>query len=168
MSAKTKNAEVIRTIAAIFALALLSGCETGPVYEDHVDIPERGWYKDSVLSFTVGIEDTTVGYKILLHLRNNDDYPYRNIYFFRSVESERGTEFADTAQYLMADPYGKWLGTGVGQIKSHEWPFRESRVYFNQPGEYTFRMQQAMRTDYLEGLESVGLSVYKAENGEKE
>ena len=150
----------------VLALNVLA-CGRPAVYEEHVDIPESGWYKDSVINFEVEIEDTAVGYEMMFYLRNNNDYAYSNIYFFRSVSSGRGMEFADTAEYLLADPYGKWLGKGVGAIRSHEWPFRDSKVFFNQAGTYTFEIQHAMRTDYLEGVESVGLGVFKAENGEE-
>ncbi len=148
-------------------MILVSSCGREAVYEEHHDIPEAGWNKDSAVSFAVEILDTTASYEVYLYLRNNHAYPYRNIYFFRSVDSERGTEFADTAEYTMADPYGKWLGKGAGSIKTHEWPFRTSRVQFNQSGTYIFNIQHAMRTDQLLGLESVGLGVYKAENTEE-
>lgn len=155
-------------LSALVAFTLVgSACGRRAVYEAHVEIPANGWYKDSVISFSVEIEDTTQGYEIMLYLRNNDQYPYSNIYFFRSVASSRGTEFADTAEYVMADPYGKWLGKGTGEIRSHEWAYRNSRVFFNQSGTYTFSLQQAMRTDYLQGVESVGLGVFIAENKEE-
>lgn len=158
----------LKQLGVLFLAGLLaSACGRPAVYEEHVEIPGKGWYKDSVISFEVEISDTSSGYELMLYLRNNDDYPYSNIYFFRSVASDRGTEFGDTAEYLLADPYGKWLGKGTGAIRSHEWPYRESKVFFNQSGTYTFSLQHAMRTDYLEGVESVGLGVFKAENREE-
>jgi gliding motility-associated lipoprotein GldH len=157
------NALLWLSLAGFFT----ASCGRTAVYEEHVQIPGNAWYKDSVVSFEVEISDTSVGYDLMLYLRNNNDYTYSNIYFFRSVASNRGTEFADTSEYLMADPYGKWLGKGAGAIRSHEWPYRESKVFFNQSGTYTFNVQHAMRTDYLEGVESIGLGVFKAENREE-
>ena len=144
-----------------------ASCDTDAVYEQHIPMEGKAWNKDSVMSFEVTIEDTTEAYELMLYLRNNNQYPYSNIYFFRSVVSERGTEFADTVEYRMADPYGKWLGKGVGSIRSHEWPYHNSRIHFNHSGTYTFKIQHAMRTDHLEGLESVGIGVFKSDDTEK-
>lgn len=155
-------------MATVVALALHS-CGEQAVYEQFRSVSERGWYKDSVVTFDVEIEDTTAAYQVVWYLRNNNDYPYSNIYLFRKIASERGVEFADTAEFFLADPYGRWLGKGVGELKTNTWPFRKDLLYFNREGTYTFSLQQAMRTDYLEGVEDVGLGVFKVdteENGE--
>lgn len=165
---KTPRKTSLKALGLLLIVGILaSACGRTVVYEEYVEIPDRGWYKDSVISFEVEISDTSSGYDLMLYLRNNHNYPYSNIYFFRSVASDRGMEFGDTSEYLMADPYGKWLGKGTGSIRSHEWPYRESKVFFNKSGTYTFNIQHAMRTDYLEGVESIGLGVFKAENGEE-
>lgn len=151
-------------------MALLWACDSPPMYEEYVELPEKGWYRDSSLTFTVDIEDTSSAYQVVWYLRNNDNYEYSNIWLFRSVTSERGTEFGDTAEFYLADPYGKWLGKGVGELKTNTWPFKKQLLRFNRTGEYTFSLQQAMRTDYLQGVENVGLGIYKIdekENGEK-
>ncbi len=162
---KNKFQVILSLAIATFAL---SSCGRQAVYEEHVDVRESGWFKDSVITFTVTIEDTATGYDLMLYLRNNDQYTYSNIYFFRSLFSEKGMEFADTAEYPLADPYGKWLGKGVGSIRSHEWPYSQSKVYFKRPGIYTFKVQHAMRAEELQGIESVGMGVFKAENRENQ
>ena len=167
MSIIQKRISLKAIVPLVLAGLMATACGPRAVYEDHVKIPARGWYKDSIISFELEISDTSSGYELMLYLRNNNDYPYSNVYFFRSVSSDRGTEFGDTSEYLMADPYGKWLGTGTGEIRSHEWPFRDSQVFFKRSGSYTFNIQHAMRTDYLKGVESIGLRVFKVENKEE-
>lgn len=129
-------------------------------------VPEKGWFKDSTITFEVPIEDTLADYQIVWHLRNNDDYEFSNIFLFRSVNSDRGGEFGDTAEFVLADAYGKWLGKGVGELKTNTWPFKDGILRFNRSGNYIFTLQQAMRVDHLIGVEDVGLGVYKLDKGE--
>lgn len=149
------------SLLLILAMALMTACDPTPMYEEYVEVPNGEWSKDSTLSFTIDIEDTTAVYQIVWHLRNNNQYEYSNIYLFRNVQSDRGVEFADTAQFVLADPYGKWLGKGIGELKTNTWPFKKGYLQFKHAGEYTFNLQQAMRTDRLKGVEDVGLGIYK-------
>ncbi len=148
-------------VAAICATAL--ACEPTPLYEEYVPVAGNAWSADSSVSFEIEIEDTTAVYQAIWHLRNNDDYEWSNIYLFRNVTSERGIEFADTAQFVLADNYGKWLGKGVGELKTNSWPFKNGYLRFKHSGKYTFTLQQAMRTNKLKGVEDVGLGIYKLE-----
>lgn len=158
-----------RVVAAFILLFAISSCGDQPYFETYQDISEEGWHKDSVLHFTVDITDTNVAYDARLLLRANNNYPYSNLYIFREVESDRGRELRDTLQYVMADRFGKWLGEGVGDLKTYEWAFWPRPVQFKHAGTYKFTVQQAMRNDNLEGITQVGLSLYKRErNGKKD
>ncbi len=153
-----RNSLIILTLCAIAV-----GCEPTPVYEEYVSVAGNSWSADSTVSFEVDIEDTSGVYQAIWHLRNNDDYEWSNIYLFRNVRSDRGIEFADTAQFILADNYGKWLGKGVGELKTNSWPFKNGYLRFKHSGKYIFTLQQAMRTDELKGVEDVGLGIYKLE-----
>ena len=145
----------------LVAAGLLWACGPTPMYEEYVSVPENSWDADSVVSFEVEIEDTTSVYQIVWYLRNNDDYEFSNIYLFRDVYSLKGPEFADTANFMLADAYGKWLGKGIGELKTNTWPFKNGYLQFKHSGTYVFNLQQAMRTSTLIGVEDVGLGIYK-------
>lgn len=154
----------MRTVINSFiaaAMLLMVSCDPAPIYEEYIAVTNNEWDADSNVSFEVTIEDTSAVYQAVLHIRNNNDYAYSNIYLFRSVESDRGVEFADTAQFVLADSYGKWLGKGVGELKTNSWPFKNGYLRFKNSGKYIFTMQQAMRADKLKGVEDVGLGIYK-------
>ena len=163
-----KKVSIKAKILGLLFLTAITSCEEQPVYEEFVEVSQQGWYKDSVINFEVEISDTNAAYQVVWYLRNNDNYPYSNIYLFRKVSSQRGIEFGDTAEFTLADPYGKWLGKGVGELKTNTWPFKEQLLFFRSKGTYTFSLQQAMRADYLEGVEDVGLGIYKVESEEKD
>ncbi len=164
--------QTVRNSFLILAVSVLAwACDPQPIYEEYVAVPGNEWVSDSTISFEIEIDDTSAVYQAVWYLRNNDNYEYSNIYLFRNVRSERGLEFADTAQFILADAYGKWLGKGIGELKTNTWPFKNGYLRFKHGGKYTFTLQQAMRTDRLKGVEDVGLGIYKLdpkENGNKE
>lgn len=149
------------SLKLIALMSVVWACGPSPIYEEYVSVSKNSWDADSVVSFKVDIEDTNAVYQIVWYLRNNDDYEYSNIYLFRNVFSEKGPEFADTANFMLADPYGKWLGKGVGELKTNTWPFKNGYLKFKHCGTYVFNLQQAMRTSTLTGVEDVGLGIYK-------
>jgi gliding motility-associated lipoprotein GldH len=155
----------ISHLPLVIALAFLfSSCDESPYFEEYLSVGEKGWQADSIASFQVEIEDTTCSYALVFNLRANDDYPYSNLYLFRKILSEESTEYADTAQIFLADAYGRWLGDGIGSLKTFQRPYRREPLSFRKKGEYTFEFSQAMRANALNGVEEVGLTIYKIEN----
>lgn len=157
----------IKIYILCLALAGLYGCGNKPYYEAYVEIPESGWRADSIITFDVTVDDTSAGFLIQLNVRNNSSYPYQNIFLFREIHSPRGIEFRDTAEYPIADAYGKWLGEGLGELKTHQWAFSPRALHFRKSGKYTFSVQQAMREESLKGIEDVGLTIFKASSSEE-
>ena len=139
------------------------------VYDTYISVNPKGWFADSIADFTVEIEDTTTQYAVYLKMRHNSTYPYRNIWFFRSISSKRGVEYTDTINYVLADEMGKWLGSGIGENKHVVMPLRTEALRFNKPGKYQFSIQHGMRDEILSGITEIGLEVFmKDNNGEEE
>lgn len=142
----------------ILFIAILSACGDAPVYDSFKPI-EGGWHQDSILAFDVPIREIDERYMVTLKIRHDASYPYSNLYLFRKIESADGLEYQDTVDLLLADKTGKWLGSGVGEVKTMVWPYRANTLKFTAPGNYTFSLQQGMRTAVLEGVTDVGIEV---------
>jgi gliding motility-associated lipoprotein GldH len=130
-----------------------------------------GWHADSIANFKVEVTDTISDYAVYIKLRHNHNYPFRNIWFFRTITSERGVEYADTINYVLADDMGKWLGKGIGDKKLVTMPLRTQALRFNKTGEYQFGIQHGMRDTVLSGILEIGLEVFSrniAESNGKE
>lgn len=151
----------VKWCLALSALLLLAQCEEPPVYEQYYAVNEKGWHKDSAAVFEVNISDTTAWYNIGFNLRSNDTYPYANIFLFREIISKKGVEYRDTVEYVMADAYGRWLGKSTGEVQHFNWPFGKRALQFAEVGTYRFKFVQAMRTELLQGVEDVGLTLHK-------
>lgn len=142
-------------------LALMAACSEKPQYEAMKSIPAAGWHADSSLTFSFNVRDTAVPYYLELRLRHNKNYDYANLFLFRKVESLRGLEYADTAELQLADAYGRWLGSGLSDMKTLTYPFGKGALYFNKTGKYTVTLSHGMRHEKLEGITDVGLALFQ-------
>lgn len=132
------------------------------------DLPEAGWGADDTLKFYVEITDTVHPFDCYLHVRNDLDYPFSNLFLITSVIDPSGRGERDTLEYEMAAPDGRWLGQGVGSLKESKLWFRERKI-FREPGTYQFSILHAMRrngevegVDTLKGITHLGLEIERS------
>lgn len=141
---------------------LFIGCKTNNVYTGSQKVDEDGWKMDSSYSFQFEIKDTTKAYTVEFLVRNTPTYKYQNLWLFvKKVEPDFSSS-SDTAQLFLADDFGNWVGSGIGSIYSAEYIYLDS-VRFSQTGTYMYIIHHGMRTDSLEGIHDIGLSVYVKE-----
>ncbi len=115
------------------------------------------WYKDSVCRFEIMITDTLTPHKICLEIRNNNKYPYQNIWLFSDIETPAGKVRQDTLNCELADEFGKWYGQGIS-VYELEINYEQAFI-FPQSGIYTFSIRQGMRDDVLKGITEIGIKV---------
>ncbi|MCS5663601.1 MAG: gliding motility lipoprotein GldH [Flavobacteriales bacterium] len=148
----------LNKLGLFVALLLFASCDRSKVFDVYHGIDSGGWNSDEALDFEVEITSQEGRlFNYLIGLRNNNDYLYANIFFFVDVESPNGELQRDTLQYLLAEPGGKWLGSGVGEIKFNLFKFKEGQAM--QSGVYKFSIAHGMRDDLLLGVEDVGLRI---------
>ena len=147
-------------------LCVVVACNrSGIVFNDSVRLQHPTWHKDSVVSFDVNIEDTTLMYESGILVCNSGDYDYQNIWLFVTEIAPDSTCRRDTIQYYLADNYGRWLGSGIGSLYTNLYYYKEEMRY-SQVGTYTYIIEQAMREDELSGITNIGLQI--AEKNGKE
>ncbi|EEY82172.1 gliding motility lipoprotein GldH [Parabacteroides distasonis] len=144
-------------IAACVTCFLCFSCENEAVYDQYQAIQNTSWEKNKEYYFTFLIEDISVPYDLTLEVRNNNMYPYQNLWVFCSEELPIGPLKRDTIECMLADEFGKWYGDGISLFQS-SFPIR-SAYYFPVKGQYTFSFRQGMRNDQLPGIQEIGLRV---------
>jgi gliding motility-associated lipoprotein GldH len=133
-------------------------CDEHLVFEENRAITDRIWNKDAVLEFDFNVDDTVNFHNMFINVRNEESYPYSNLFVFVDIEFPNGKRSLDTVELPLADPTGRWYGSGFGGIY-------DSRIRMPQPkifpiaGPYRVKIQQAMRHDDLEGIVDVGFRV---------
>ena len=125
----------------VFALLLLAACTDTARY-DHYQSVEKPWTKDHIYYFTYDIDDNTVPYDLALEIRNNDLYPYQNLWLLCSEEPPVGPMTHDA-------------GIAIHHLSV---PLR-SRYRSPHKGQYTLGIRQGMRDEQLNGIEAIGLRI---------
>jgi gliding motility-associated lipoprotein GldH len=128
----------------IFSTLFFAACDRNMVYEEFVRINNSSWHWDNPAEFTFETEDTAGFHDILIHLRHSTDYPLSNLYMFVHVEGPSGQEMTDTINFILAENSGKWIGSGIGNMRAIGYLYKKNTV-FPQQGEYEITIEQAMR-----------------------
>jgi gliding motility-associated lipoprotein GldH len=147
-------------ILLIATIALIS-CDRNGVYEENINTSKSIWATNDIAKFVAPINDTLSYHNIYLNIRNTTDYPNCNLFLFIAITSPAGVTQLDTVECFLADDQGKWLGKGFGYIRDNQIPYKRN-VRFPQKGDYKFEILQAMRTDSLIGVSSVGIRIEKS------
>ncbi len=141
-------------------LVLIGGCNQSMVYEENLKIPNAKWDRNNTSKFKFGIEDSLAQYALLLNFRHSGKYLYKNIYLFTKTISPSGKLAVDTAQMILANSRGKWLGKGIGDIYDYQFKFKQGQL-FPEKGTYEVIIEQAMRDEVLTNVTDIGIGIEK-------
>lgn len=147
-------------LVAILLIAGIVSCDRKRVFESYKTIGENGWNKDSVATFKVLLTDTTRNHNLYVNIRNKGTYPYSNLWLFLSIGSPDGKTLIDTVEFSLAEPSGRWKGSGIGDLHDNQILYKSS-VFFPHKGKYTFQIKQGMRDNVLQGIRDIGLRIEK-------
>jgi gliding motility-associated lipoprotein GldH len=147
-------------LITLISIFFIIACDNGRIYEEYYALGSEGWNKDSVAHFYFNIDDSIAHYNLLINSRNLENYPYSNLWLFVDVVAPDSTTIRDTIQYQLANPNGKWTGTGTGGVYLNQFNFRND-VYFPSSGIYELKIQHAMRDDLLKGVRDIGVRIEK-------
>ncbi len=157
---RTAFRKIIKSVG-VLCIILCTSCNSRTIYSDFQSLPIEGWSADSAMQFTFNITDTLTEYDLLIYVRHTQQYPYQNMWLF--VEGITPTTSGiDTIEFYLADQRGKWLGNGWGNLREMPVLYMQ-QVVFPVSGDYTFRMKQGMREEYLRGVNDIGLTLKTSE-----
>jgi gliding motility-associated lipoprotein GldH len=151
-------------LSAVFALLLLlAGCDSARVFEENREMENSSWNMNQKLNFEFDIPDTQTPYNLYFNLRHTDDYPFANIYVFFHTTVPGGEISTDTVEFQLANPQtGAWLGKGQGELHDCQMRFRTG-MKFTKAGHYKLEIEQAMRSEQLDGIKDAGFRIERAE-----
>lgn len=141
----------------LIASCFLFSCSKSTVYNEFQSIQNKIWDKQDEYFFNFEIKDKSVSYNISLQLRNNDIYPYQNIWILSNELQPSGGAIKDTIEYILADDYGKWKGNGITLFQNQI--TLRNNYHFPDTGKYTISVRHGMRDEKLKGVEDIGLFI---------
>ncbi|MBE0654945.1 MAG: gliding motility lipoprotein GldH [Bacteroidales bacterium] len=143
----------------VFSIFILNSCDPNMVYDQFMKTGDNSWSWGEKQIFEVKMEDPDQFYNIFINIRHTKEYPKSNLYVFLSIQGPNDAVTHDTIDIGIADPRGKWLGDGFGDVKFVRKKIRE-KVRFAFPGDYTFTLSQGMRLEEVP-VTDVGLRIEK-------
>ncbi|MBN2636153.1 MAG: gliding motility lipoprotein GldH [Prolixibacteraceae bacterium] len=149
-------------IIFLASLVVFFACDNNRIFEKNRAIPEKGWNKDSVVSFEILITDTLQKHDLYINVRNDIKYKYSNLWLFIEINHPQNYMVTDTFEITLAEPSGKWLGEGFGGIKNQQIIYRKN-LKLPVSGEYKINIMQGMREDVLTGITDIGIRLEKQE-----
>lgn len=141
-------------------ISLFISCEQGNYYYEEVVEVNGLWEMNDAKTFTFSNKEKGENLTMYLIVRNDNEYPYNNIYFFTKLKAPNNQVIADTLEYQLAKPSGEWLGTGVGEVKQNTLVYKEA-LSLQDTGTYTLQIKQAMREQQLKGVQDISLMIEK-------
>lgn len=154
-----------RYLYCLVVAGLLISCNDKLVFSEYKATSGGEWGQDEAMVFNFTPPDTLNRHNIFITIRNDDTYPYSNLFVIATFDFPDGSSVKDTLEYEMALPDGTWMGKGTGSIKENKLWYKENIIFpFN--GVYTLELVQAMRKngsvsglETLPGITDVGLEI---------
>lgn len=146
----------------ILVVFLFFSCDKKRVFDEYKSVGSS-WHKDSIVTFNLPELDSTKRYNLFVTLRDNNNYPFNNLFLIVGIEMPNGFTKVDTLEYQMANPDGSLMGDGFSDIKENKLFYKEN-VRFR--GKYKVNIKQAVRENgkvpgvtALEGITEVGFRI---------
>lgn len=139
------------SILFILVLLLVISCDKKRVFDQYKSVG-NAWHKDSIVTFELPKLDPKKSFNMYVNVRDNDAYPFNNLFLIVSLEQPNHKVKVDTLEYQMTDPDGRLLGEGFSDIKESKLFYKEKQN-FTQKGIYKIHIKQATRqTGKIEGV----------------
>ena len=146
--------KIRNSIIFIFLLFLVTSCDKKRVFDDYKSVG-KNWNKDSIVTFDLPKLDPKKAYNLYVNVRDNDEYPFNNLFLIVSLEQPNRKVQIDTLEYQMTNPDGTLLGEGFSDIKENKL-FYKDKVSFTQKGLYKIHIKHAVRqTGKIEGVDTL-------------
>ena len=156
----------MRTKSDVFSIfvgllsIVLASCSEKEGYSCFHHIENGKWYRNSPLVFTIDslTPSQGTGYEVTVELTTNRSYPYRDLWLQIEQDLTDSLIRTDTLRCLLADEYGRWLGSGIGGLNQLSLPYR-SFIPRDSMYHYRLTIRQAMGDELLRGVEKVGIKL---------
>lgn len=151
------------SILFLLVIILFISCDEKRVFDEYKSVG-NAWHKDSIVAFKLPQLDKAKKYNLYVNIRDNNDYPFNNLFLIVSMEQPNKKILVDTLEYQMANPDGTLMGDGFSDVKESKLFY--SQKQFNLKGDYKVKIQHAVRqsgkitgVETLNGITEVGFRV---------
>ncbi len=156
----------LKNIASVYFILIgFVSCHSDNGFTKHKSLSNKGLSEEPII-FDIPDKVIDSGFKnLFIRLRNDNTYPYSNIFLIASIIAGEELIIQDTLEYAMANPDGSWIGKGFTQVKESKLWWKEKMI-FPKIRPISISISQAVRNNgkaygvsSLKGIVSVGLSI---------
>lgn len=154
------------SILLLLFVIIFCSCDDKRFYDEYRNLDGK-WSKKDKIDFSFEQKDTINLYNMFVTVRNNNDYPFNNLFIIVKLNQPDDVTKIDTLEYLMANPDGTLLGEGATDTKHSKLWYKEN-FKFPISGKYSLSIEQANREtgktkglDALDGVTEVGFRIEK-------
>lgn len=150
----------------VLTVSFFVSCDKERVFDKYEKI-NGSWKKNDTIKFSFEENDTIKPYNLFINIRNNNDYPFNNLFLIVTLKQPDNLVKKDTLEYLMANSDGSLMGEGFSDLKESKLWYQENFT-FKKSGTYEVSIQQAVRetgnitgVDELKGITEIGFRIEK-------
>ena len=142
----------------IIVLLIFISCDNNVVFNDYIKFNDQTWNSDSSVFFNYSVIDTISKSQVVIKVRHTTDYDFQNLILFVKSKS------VDTLDLLLANKEGKWIGSGMGDVRELEFVYMHEEI-FAKKEDVIFEIEQAMRygeltkIQHLKNISAIGLEI---------
>ena len=155
-----KNITLLISLFLIFFF--FTGCGKSYFFSEVTPIAKQTWTYANIPEFEVNIEDINAKYNLLLDITHHTDFRYQNIYIKFYAIDPTGQEAVTQIPVDFANKGGVWFGD-CNDEWCHLEGFLQKGIEFSEAGKYIFKLEQYMRIEHLEGIQSIGCLLYTSD-----
>lgn len=155
------NRKLKKLFSILLLCTLFFSCDAPALYDYYQPLDNTTWEKNKEYFFSFDIKDTSIPYDLTLEIRNNNLYPYQNLWIICTEDQPVGPMRKDTLECKLTNEYGKWKGYGISLFQTSI-PIKQ-KLHFSHTGLYTFAFRHIMRDEKLEGIQEIGFRVVPLE-----
>ena len=136
----------------------LFSCGSDYILNEKKEIPNQQWTYSDSLSFTMEVIDTAKKYNFYLDIEHLTEYSFQNVYIRLHSIFPDGKRVTEQISLELMNKNGRWKGDCNSEECNFRMPINEG-AFFGQKGKHTFVIEQFMRKNPLEGIQSVALRI---------
>lgn len=149
-------------IKTFLILSIIYSCNQNKILDKFIELEKMTWNSDSVLVFTIFSDESNENMDFMLRIRYDLNYNYQNLYYSYTLLDSLDTLIHNQLReiILFDEKNGKPIGKGISTVFTLEERVINN-IKFKKNNLYKFQIQQMMREDNLQGINSIGLMVKK-------
>lgn len=142
----------------------ITACNEREAYYQFQELKEGDWSINQVLTFEIdsAVLTNNTPYDVSIEITNNVDYPYQNLWIFMEVNEGDTINTKSEKEFILADEFGKWRGSGFASLYQSSHIILKSQV-FTETKNRTILIRHGMKDENLHGIEKVGLKIVKSQ-----